>query len=114
MSDAEAGVYGCINGVDADILKRVNPLVKGPYHTLGYDAFGEPYVWVEKPVPAKLDHFEFISHFAEIAIPLFESGVIKTIVPTVNKFGPGLENVIKGTDELRNGRVSGTKLVYTV
>jgi hypothetical protein len=45
---------------------------------------------------------------------LLEQGKIKVHRPSINKYGKGLEGVLKGMDAMRHGRVSGEKLVFTV
>jgi hypothetical protein len=114
LSDEIPSVYGSINENSPELLRAANPLTKGPLYSLGYDCFGEPYTLGGKPVAAKPEEYDFVGKFVDMSKPLFANGVIKPIRPTVNKFGPGLENVIRGLDELRHGRVRGTKLVYTV
>ncbi|KAI0123827.1 chaperonin 10-like protein [Xylariales sp. AK1849] len=112
--DEEGGTYAGIIPVDRAKLLAVNKNVKGPLFTLGYDVFGEPYKWMFKDREAKPDELEYGRMFWELARGLLERRKIKTIRPTVNRGGDGLEGVLKGLDEVRNGRVSGEKLVYTL
>lgn len=113
MSDTDQGFYGTIIPVDAEILRKTNPKVEGPFHTVGYDMFGEDYYFAGKPAAAKPDEFEFAVEFIKQAEELLAKGIIKPIKTSVNSTGEGLEGALKGLDELRNDRVSGTKLVYT-
>lgn len=114
LSDTEPGVYSSIMPGDDELLKKTNPNVEGPYLTLAYDAFGEPYYWEGKPVPVKPDEFEFAVGFVPLAEDLYASGKVRPVKISVNSTGEGLEGVLKGLDELRAERVSGTKLVYTL
>lgn len=63
------------------------------------------------PVPAE---FEFAKKFGEVARQLLEEGKLKVPQTFVNRGGDGLEGVLKGLDELRQNKVSGGKLVYTL
>lgn len=112
LSDTEQGFYGTIEEVDKEVLTKINPKVEGPFWTLAYDIFGEDYVY-DGEVKAKPDEFEFAQQFSKLAEELLANGTIRVIKTAVNSTGEGLEGVLKGLDELRNGRVSGTKLVYT-
>lgn len=114
MSDTEPGIYATISLSDKEVLNKTNPLVEGPHLTMGYDAFGEKYVFMGREVPAKPDEMEFATNFVALSIELLANGTIKPINQTVNKNGSGLEGVLKGLDEMRAGNVSGTKLVYTL
>jgi NADPH:quinone reductase-like Zn-dependent oxidoreductase len=113
LSDAEPSKYGCINVPNAEALKT-NPLVAGPFVTIAYEVIGEAFLYGDNPCPVKIDEVEFFLKFFELTRELLESGTIKPIKLTVNKTGGGLDGVIMGLDELRAGRVSGTKLVYTL
>ncbi|KAK7754518.1 putative secondary metabolism biosynthetic enzyme [Diatrype stigma] len=117
MSDSEPGVYGTISPVspeDEKALKDCRPNVDGPRSILGYDAFGETYTFMGQTIPANPESFQFCVKFYELSERLLAEGVIKPIKPTVNKGGSGLQAALKGLDELRGGKVSGTKLVYTL
>lgn len=113
--DEEGGTWAGLLFVEKEKLLAVNKHVKGPLVTVGYDAFGEPYVWyndqIRDAIPGELEHART---FWDLARRLLEEGKVKTIKPTVNRGGSGLEGVLKGLDELRQERVSGEKLVYTL
>lgn len=64
-------------------------------------------------MPAE-DELPHASMFAALCQRLLEEGVVVPIEPDVDRGGSGLEGVLVGLDELRAGRVSGTKLVYTL
>ncbi|KAI1258548.1 putative alcohol dehydrogenase [Xylariaceae sp. FL1019] len=117
MSDMDAGVYATVNPLsaeDAQILKDQRPNIDGPHFVLGYDGFGEAYTFMGNLIPAKSESLAFSSKIFAVSEQLLAEGVIRPIKPTVNMGGNGLEAALQGLDELRNGRVSGTKLVYTI
>jgi NADPH:quinone reductase-like Zn-dependent oxidoreductase len=117
MSDIDKGFYSTINPLSAKstaAMKKTNPNVDSPRFTMGYDAFGDLYMFMGREVPPKPDELEFGSAFLEISRGLLAKGVVKPIHMSVNRTGSGLEGALKGLDELRAGRVSGTKLVYTL
>ncbi|OQU97051.1 hypothetical protein CLAIMM_03054 [Cladophialophora immunda] len=100
---ASGGVYGTILQVDSP---RDDIQVK---YTLGYTCVGEP---VDKGFFKQDDttaDFEFMKKFIPIAESLLHQGKLK---PHPVRLGNGLENVIDGMDMLRQGKVSGEKLVY--
>lgn len=102
---APGGSYGAILNVE---LPRDD--VKKTY-SLGYTASGEP---VKKGGFHKEDtseDFEFMKRWVAEVEPLIAQGRIKVHPP---KVGKGLENIFEGLDLLRNDKVSGQKLVYTV
>ena len=119
--------YGAIIGVAEEDLRRANPVAKGPFLTLGYEIFGERFDFVfvhenedgssgvkETVYEAKPDEFEFAKEFWELSRRLLEAGLVKTVKPIVNRGGAGLEGVLVGLDELKDGKVSAGKLVYTL
>ncbi|KAF4783610.1 TOXD protein [Colletotrichum scovillei] len=70
-----------------------------------------------RPVPAELVsaiNSKFGSKFWADTERLLGEGKIVAHKPTVNEGGSGLEGVLKGLDLVRQGKVSGTKLVYVV
>ena len=65
-------------------------------------------------MPAKPEDFEFGKMFWELSRELLEGGKVKVHKPSVDKLGSGLSGVIEGMDFMRQGKVSGEKLVFTV
>jgi hypothetical protein len=63
-------------------------------------------------MPAKPQDFEFAKTFWELATKLLASQQL-TVHPTQVGSG-GLEGVLDGLDQLKEGKVSGVKLVYRV
>ena len=81
--------------------------------TLGYTVTGEAFKFFGgMEFPAKPQDFEFGKTFWELATKLLASQQL-TVHPTKVGSG-GLQGVLKGLDELREGKVSGVKLVYRV
>lgn len=119
LSDSEPGMYGTIVAPSSmetckELLVATNPLVSGPYWTLAYRGLGEPFELAGEYFPPDDEELEFAGMFYELTRDLLEKGIVKPVDPVVNKAGSGLEGVMKGMDEMRAGRVSATKLVYTI
>lgn len=117
MSDTEPGIYGTINPIspeDEKLLEDSYPNIDNRGFILGYDAFGETYTFIGKTVRGSPEALKFATMFYELSELLLSEGVIKPIKPTINKGGSGLEAALNGLDELRGGKISGTKLVYTL
>jgi NADPH:quinone reductase-like Zn-dependent oxidoreductase len=117
MSTTEKCFYSTINPLtlkEMMAMRRANPKLDSPKVTMGYDACGDPYIMSGKIVPAKPDEMKYAIEFLEISRELLTKGVVKPIHVSVNQTGSGLEGALKGLDELRAGRVSGSKLVYTL
>lgn len=85
--------------------------VKSTYF-LGYDIFGDPYIFEGTFHEAKPDAFEFGVKWNNTAEKLWNEGKWK---PHPQRVGPnGLQGVLEGLDEMRKELVSGQKLVYRV
>jgi NADPH:quinone reductase-like Zn-dependent oxidoreductase len=76
--------------------------------TFGYTALGEKF---SDNVPAKPEDYEFGVKFWKAAEELFNSGKISAHPTLVRE---GLEGVPQGLNDLKEGKVSGKKLVYRV
>lgn len=112
MSKGEGGQYRSLLGVDQEVIRAVNPKVEGGV-TLAYFVFGEEFrKW--GPFPARPADFEFGKMFWELTRGLMAEGKVKAARQDVNRGGKGLEGVLVGLQEMREGRVSGVKLVYTL
>ncbi|KAH8646229.1 chaperonin 10-like protein [Xylariales sp. PMI_506] len=112
--DEEGGTYAVLLPVEREAVASINPHIKGPFMTLGYDALGEPHERYGKRVVPDEDELPHAKMFWAVARELLAKGLVKPIRQVVNRGGSGLEGVLKGLDELRNGKVSGEKLVYTL
>lgn len=110
----DGGKYATIIPVDKDEVLAINPKVDGPHTTLMYSIFGEPFSKFGSDVPAIPDELEFGKKFWEISRQLLEEGKVQVPRTIVNKGGAGLEGIFTGLDELRSGKVSAGKLVYTL
>ncbi|KAL6709860.1 hypothetical protein ACN47E_000645 [Coniothyrium glycines] len=75
---------------------------------LAYTALGEAY---SEKIPASQEDYEFGANFWRVTEELFNSGKIKAH-PT--KVHHGLEGIPQGLDDLKDGKVSGVKLVYKI
>ena len=79
--------------------------------TLGYTAVGEAFDWRGgKRIEVQPGHWEFARDFWALSEGLFAEGKLKVHRPEVRK--GGLEGVMQGLEDLKEGRVSGVKLVY--
>lgn len=80
--------------------------------TFGHAAFGEKFTILGHTVPADPTHYEFATKFFALAAGLLDQGKLKSHPIEVRS--QGLAGVISGLEDLRNGRVSGKKLVYRI
>lgn len=79
--------------------------------TIGYTVIGEEFTFFGNKVPAKTEDLEFGKKFWALAERLLAEGKIKG-EPTVRE--GGLNGVVSGFEDMKNGRVSRQKLVYRV
>jgi NADPH:quinone reductase-like Zn-dependent oxidoreductase len=80
--------------------------------TLAYTAFGETFDLFGKSWTADEEELAFSARFWSLAQELLEQGKIKTHPVEVRE--GGLEGVLQGLDEMRQGKIKGKKLVYRV
>ena len=80
--------------------------------TLGYTIMGEDFIFGESKVPAKPPDFEFGKKWWHVAQKLLFAGKIKS--HRVEVRSGGLDGILSGLDDLKNGKVSGKKLVYQI
>ncbi|KAJ5831803.1 hypothetical protein N7474_000114 [Penicillium riverlandense] len=81
---------------------------------LGYTFSGEEFLFEGARFPPILEDHQFIIKIMELAEQLIREGKLKNHPLTLNLDGKGFEGVLKGLDCLREGKVSGRKLVYSV
>lgn len=112
--DEEGGRYASLLAVDEAVLHGVNKHVKVHPVTLAYTVFGEDVTKLGHDIPANAKDWEFGTMFMALARNLVASGKVKPAKQSVNRGGQGLEGVLKGLDEIKQGKVSGEKLVYTL
>ena len=102
----EGGEYSAIGLVKID-RENVNS-----YFTLARTAFGDEVVFGDIRLPASREDQEFGEKFGMIVEKLLAEGKIKPHPPRVGK--DGLKGVLEGLQLMREGKVSGEKLVYNV
>lgn len=102
----EGGEYSSLLPV---VIERAN--VNSRY-TLAYTTIGEAFEFGPKSLPAKPEDLAFAEKFWAVAEPLLAQGKIKVHPPKVGK--GGLQGVLDGLQQLKEGKVSGEKLVYNV
>ena len=78
---------------------------------LGYTVTGEAFEIEGEQWPADPGDFELAKRAAVLTEELLERGLLKTHPAKVRD---GLEGVLDGMQELKDGKVSGVKLVYRV
>lgn len=109
----EGGALGMLLGIDTSVVHAINPNVE-VRTTLGYSIFGKPYERYGAKSDGSAEDNEFAKEWRDLAERLFREGKVKPARIEVNRGGSGLEGVLKGLDELRNDKVSGVKLIYTL
>lgn len=110
---SSGGVYTTLLPVPEDEVRKINDKVQNK-STLGYTVVGESFKFGPHEMPAKPEDFEFGKMFWDLSKGLLEKGLIRVHKPTVDKFGSGLKGVVEGMDFMRQGKVSGEKLVFTI
>ncbi|TVY24189.1 Protein TOXD [Lachnellula hyalina] len=80
----------------------------------GYTACGEPFEMMGHRIEINVHDYELGKAFNEINKKLVEDGKIKTHKISINEGGIGLEGALVGMQLMREGKVSGRKLVYTI
>ncbi|KAI1176172.1 putative alcohol dehydrogenase [Nemania sp. FL0916] len=115
MCDSEPGTYGTIMPANYELLKQTNPQVHGQEFMRGYDTMGEFYCWIgDTPIDPDPQVMNFYQSFLKLTQPLLANWDIKPLPAVVNKTGSGLEGVVKGLEEMKAGKISGEKMVYTI
>jgi NADPH:quinone reductase-like Zn-dependent oxidoreductase len=112
LSKDKGGKYSSLLGVDDKVVKSVNEKVSNGV-TLAYFVFGEEFK-KGRPFPAKPEDYEFGKMFWEMSRGFLADGKVKAARQDVNRGGKGLEGVLAGLREMKEGKVRGVKLVYTL
>ncbi|KAL9109040.1 MAG: hypothetical protein Q9227_006280 [Pyrenula ochraceoflavens] len=108
-ADSLSSIRGCKY---AAIIPNKFPREDVPtWYTMAYTHLGEAWAVPNKEYPASLEDFNFAKMWALVAERELAEGRVKVHKPRIGK---GLEGVVEGLDLLRNGKVSGEKLVYTL
>ena len=80
--------------------------------TLAYTGIGEAFEKRGKTTPAMPDHYQFAKRFMKVAGDLLAAGKLKPGNFAVKE--GGLEGILDGLKDLKENKVSGTKLVYRI
>lgn len=80
-------------------------------YPLAYMSVGERIKKGTLEFPASPRDFEFVSQWMRVVEELLQKSLIK---PHPQQVEHGLEKILDGLELMRNGKVSGKKLVYTV
>lgn len=80
--------------------------------TLMYTVFGEALEFAGSSIPAAPEDAQYAVEFLGLTEKLLAEGKLKAHTPKVG--AGGLEGVLQGLDDLKTGKVSGSKLVYQV
>jgi len=106
MSSTKGGVYCNLMGVDAP-----REDVKSIFF-LGYSVSGEVFYFQGQEWPASPEDYELVKMFGTLAEELLEKRKIKPH-PAAVRAG-GLEAILAGLEDMKQGKVSGEKLVYLI
>lgn len=117
LSDDEEGArprYATIIPIDRAQVESVNPRVDGPHFHLAYCVLGEQFEMAGKKWDVDPKEMEHAEKVLRLVPGLLERGVVRPVRTIGGEGKRGLEGVVEGLDELRGGRVSAGKLVYTL
>lgn len=112
MSES-GGQFATLQPISDELVNSINKSVSNDL-TVAYTVIGEEFWNGPYQVKARPEDFEFGKTFWELTRSLLEQGKLRAHRPTVNPTGTGLEGVLKGIQEMRAGKVSGKKWVYTI
>ncbi|KAJ5015037.1 Protein TOXD [Colletotrichum sp. SAR 10_99] len=107
------GVYSALRFVPEELVSAINGKVTLKLK-LAYSAIGEAFQFGPLSLPADPADLEFAKKFVADTEKLLAEGKLVPHKPTVDEGGSGLGGVLKGLDLVREGKVSGTKLVYHI
>lgn len=110
LAPGAASHYSALLGGVAEVVQAVNEGARAD-STLYYTGFGEP-VMLGKRIEAIPENYEFGKMFWELSRKLLEEGKVRPVRVAVNRGGAGLEGVLMGLKESKEGKVSAEKLVY--
>lgn len=111
--NADGGVYTGLLGPPQEKINKINDKIVGK-STLAYTAIGEAFTKFGRETPVVPENYKFACDFWQFAKKLLAEGKVKPHRPLINEGGKGLEGVLKGLQYMREGKVSGQKLVYTL
>lgn len=106
LSSEAGGHFGTIlmNKAPRDDVKTTS--------TIMYTVFGESFSKFDIDFPASKDDFEFGKQWFNLTEKLVAEG--KVVAHPAKAGNSGLEGVLQGLDDIKNGKVSGQKLVYNL
>ncbi|KAM0252539.1 hypothetical protein ACHAQJ_007671 [Trichoderma viride] len=108
----KGGKIGTLLPVSPDTVHAINPKVDAVV-TLAYSVFGNPFDRGGGYTEARPADLEFAKEFRDLSEKLLREGKVKAAKIELNRGGSGLEGILVGLEELRQGKVSGAKLIYT-
>jgi len=111
MSTSIDGVYCTLTDLPPGDI--ANPRIRRE-RVEGYTACGEPYEMMGQRVEVNEHDYELGKTFFEITRKLVEEENIKPHRMSINEGGVGLEGALAGMQLMREGKVDGRKLVYTI
>lgn len=103
---SSGGEYGALLFVEFP-RKNVNT-----HFTVAYTISGEDFKYGDRLIPGKPEDKAYAEMFFPIAETLLAQGKVKVHPTKVGK--EGLKGVLEGLEMLKNGKVSGEKLVYNI
>ncbi|KAH0436835.1 hypothetical protein CcaCcLH18_04161 [Colletotrichum camelliae] len=112
LSSSKPSLIGTLLPVDKKKVQEIN-LNADVQMSLYYTVFGEEFGYFGKR-DAVPENYEFGKRFWELSRELLAEGKLKPIRVIKNRGGSGLDGVIVGLKELKEGKVSAGKLVYTI
>ena len=81
---------------------------------LGYTCIGEDFVFEGEEFAASKKDFDFAVGFMSLAEELLSLGRLRNHPISVDSGGEGLNGILQGLQLLKEGKVSGQKLVYVI
>ncbi|KAF2154561.1 GroES-like protein [Myriangium duriaei CBS 260.36] len=110
----------CADAFDPEVGGKISVLLPTDFErekvdlqeTRAYMSTGEDIDYFGLPLKKDLNEFEWLKEFWRRSTELFRDGKVKVHPLEVRK--SGLEGISEGLDDLRDGKVSGVKLVYNV
>jgi NADPH:quinone reductase-like Zn-dependent oxidoreductase len=109
----EGGLYTSLLSLTTEQIAKFNPAVEAR-SVLAYTIVGERFTLGTKEFPAKPEDEAFAKKFWKITKDLLAEGKVKAHKLSVNEYGSGLDGVLKGMEAMKEGKVSGEKLVFTL
>ncbi|KAI9763171.1 MAG: hypothetical protein M1835_007908 [Candelina submexicana] len=101
----QGGKYSCLLPIEKlprdDVTKNL---------TMAYSATGKAYKFGQMEIPASKEDFDFAVKFWTLTQQLLEQGKLHAHPPEVRD--GGLAGILDGLQDIREGKVSGVKLVY--